>query len=181
MTSGAVHVWSAIILVKPTALVSRVFLVAHSSDQSSVVILQTGVCLHPTDTWPACFSFVINATIFFMLMLVFPGSQGKPNTQIPQRRSETQWPATDYAEISKLLRQIPMLTCIHVIGGGESTSCSAPLTCREGAVICMWFPQSQHLYLAPLSFVEKFNSVWGRWQRHSVLRAIQSPWPHFYV
>lgn len=119
----------------------------HLSETHSLGVLcvppvsKADVCLHPTDVWPACFGFIINATVFFMSLLVFPGSQGKPNTQIPQRRSEAQWAATDHAEISKLLGQIPMLTRIHVIAGGEHMLlCTLDVQRR-----------SSRLYVVPLS------------------------------
>lgn len=95
---------------------------------------QADTCLHLIHSSPANFSFIITAPICFVLLLLtfifFPGSQGKPDTQIPQRGSEAQWSTTDYAQVSQLLGQIPMLRSIHVTTGcfaSEIPSLSTPL------------------------------------------------------
>lgn len=51
--------------------------------------------------------FVLDSCFFLFL----PGSQGKPSTQIPQCRSAAQRSAADYAQVSQLLRPIPVLIC----------------------------------------------------------------------
>ena len=62
----------------------------------------------------------------------------------------------DYVEISKLLRQIPMLTCIHVIGGGEYILlCTLDMQRRSGC-----------LYVVSLSL----NTY--TWLRYHLLRGL---------
>lgn len=116
-----------------------IFPIPHCSAQGGVVV--SGRCLPSPPPWLTCKFRVhhnCNHLLFFALACIyfFTGSQGKPNTQIPQPGSEAQWSATDYAKVSQLLRQIPVLMSIHMITGG-----SIPLQSlgrREGAVVFPW-------------------------------------------